>query len=62
MVGGKFDSMETKREEIKNGIEIVGPIPGLVFNSWLFQDAILRSVDGAVEATRDISNSVCTRP
>lgn len=49
----KLDALNTMGEqmrEIKKRIELVGPIPCLVFNSDLFDEAVKECLSGSAEA------------
>lgn len=54
---GKINSLEEKIGEIEKRIDLVGPIPRLVFSSQLFQGAINECLSGAVNAAADVSDS-----
>eukprot|EP00178_Gracilaria_changii_P022651 TRINITY_DN674_c0_g2_i1.p1 TRINITY_DN674_c0_g2~~TRINITY_DN674_c0_g2_i1.p1 ORF type:complete len:318 (+),score=35.79 TRINITY_DN674_c0_g2_i1:683-1636(+) len=52
----KLNTLEVKMVEIEKRIELVGPIPRLVFNSRLFVNAVERCEQGAEEAAMTVSD------
>lgn len=54
---GEFNTLQEKLAEVEKRIELVGPIPRLIFHSMLFIDAVKECLQGANEAALKVSNS-----
>lgn len=44
------------KEEVENRIELVRRIPRFVFNSWIFEEADRRFVNGLMSSAKDVTN------